>query len=103
MAEKNTVLVPLTGTIVIREGKRVRPIIGSAFEYTDSEVADLKAAGAKFRKPENETVTAPAATTDSSKGKAPKKESAEKVDAKKDDADADKKADAKKADKDDDL
>jgi hypothetical protein len=47
-------LVPMTGTVVIRDGRRVRPVIGKAFNFTKEEIADLEAAGAKLRKPTDE-------------------------------------------------
>lgn len=48
-------LVPLTGTVVIRDGRRIRPTIGKAFEYEADEIEQLKAGGAKFREPTDET------------------------------------------------
>lgn len=53
---KSVILVPLTGTVVVRDGNRVRPTIGKAFEYSAEEVEQLRSAGAKFRAPQNETV-----------------------------------------------
>lgn len=96
MADKN-VLVPLTGTIVVRDGKRVRPEIGKAFTYTDDELTSLKAAGAKFRAPANE---APAEAPAASNTK-PVKSSAEESQAEA--KGGKKKATANTADKDDDL
>lgn len=92
-----TVLVPLTGTVVVREGKRVRPEIGKAFEYTADEIESLKSAGAKFRAPANEApAEAPAAA---STKPAPSVAEAAQAEAK----GGKKKATANTADKDDDL
>ena len=60
---KSTVLVPLSGTIVVRDGNRIRPTIGKAFEYTAEEVEQLRNAGAKFRAPQNEEPDAGEAAT----------------------------------------
>jgi hypothetical protein len=58
MAKGMKSLVPLSGTVVVRDGRRVRPVIGKAFDYSDSEIEQLKASGARFRTPTDETETA---------------------------------------------
>ncbi|HLP70324.1 MAG TPA: hypothetical protein VK181_22690 [Rhizobium sp.] len=96
---KSNVLVPLSGTVVVREGKRIRPEIGKAFEYTDDEITSLKNAGAKFRAPQNEEPTEGVAAT--STKPAPTASVAEEAQAEA--KGGKKKATANKADKDDDL
>lgn len=97
---KSNVLVPLSGTVVVREGKRVRPEIGKAFEYTDDEITSLKNAGAKFRAPQNEEPTEGVAATSTKPAPASASVAEEaQAEAK----GGKKKATANKADKDDDL
>lgn len=72
MAKEDKIVrkVPLSGTRVIREGKRIRPAIGVPFDYTAGEIEQLTAAGAKFRNPNDESRTAEEAAAAASGGKA---------------------------------
>lgn len=48
-------MVPTMGVVVVRDGKRVRPTIGKAFEFTKEERdALLEAQPNSLRKPSNE-------------------------------------------------
>lgn len=102
-------LVPMTGTVVIRDGKRVRPQIGKSFNFTKDEVKDLEAAKAKLRKPSDE---ADEAAPDAASATAPVGPSAEASQAKArggkkkataETSDAEAAADAAKGDEDEDL
>lgn len=57
---KNKTLVPLSGTVVVRDGQRVRPQIGKPFDFTAEEIEQLKAGGTKFREASDETEAAEA-------------------------------------------
>jgi hypothetical protein len=69
---KSQILVPLTGTVVVRDGKRIRPVIGKAFDYTADEIESLRAAGAKFRAAQNETPDEGEVASTTKAGEAPK-------------------------------
>jgi hypothetical protein len=69
-------MVPTVGVVVVRDGKRVRPTIGKAYEFTKEERdALLEAQPNSLRKPTNEDTgedeAAPAtATAEASQAKA---------------------------------
>lgn len=48
-------LVPTVGVTVVRDGKRIRPTIGKAFDFTKEEAEAIKGVNpAALRKPNNE-------------------------------------------------
>jgi hypothetical protein len=109
-------MVPNVGVVVVRDGKRVRPTIGKAFEFTAAERdALLEASPTSLRKPTNEDTgedeAAPAASTaETSQSKARggrKAATANKADAEAGEGDTEPKTDGKAAPKgagsDDDL
>jgi hypothetical protein len=58
---KTQSLIPVQGVVVHREGKSVRPPVGQPFEFTEGEVADIRAVEkanktAILREPVNEIV-----------------------------------------------
>lgn len=67
---KSNTMVPLTGTVVIRDGKRVRPQIGKPYDFEGDEIEQLEASGAKFRAPTDESESADAESARTSTGKA---------------------------------
>ncbi len=77
MAKKSNTMVPLTGTVVVRDGRRVRPTIGKAFEFEGDEIEQLKASGAKFRAPTDETDIDEGTAAASSTGKIPSAEASQ--------------------------
>lgn len=64
--------VPVQSVLVIRDGKRVRPPLGTPFEFTAKELAEINAVNpVAIRKPIQELAT-PATTDADSKGDAGK-------------------------------
>lgn len=71
-------MVPTVGIVVIRDGKRVRPTIGKAFDFTKEEIADLKEAHpTALRKSSNEddgeSTATPSAAVSQAKARGGKK------------------------------
>lgn len=64
MAEKTISLIPMQSVVVMRGGKPVTPELNKLFDFTESEVADIKQLNPEaVREPVDESSKAPAKKT----------------------------------------